>query len=92
MVRQIVENCRAGRGGQGVPLTVCGEMAGVPLEAMTLVGLGVRRLSMSAAAIGPVKAMVRSLDIGVLEDFVARLTGSGEHSLRNRLGRPRPGS
>ena len=85
MVRQIVEGCRAARGGQGVPLTVCGEMAGVPLEAMTLVGLGVRRLSMSAAAIGPVKAMVRSLDIGVLEDFVARLTGSGEHSLRNRL-------
>ena len=68
-----------------MPLTVCGEMAGVPLEAMTLVGLGIRRLSMSAAAIGPVKAMVRSLDIGTLEDFVGRMLGSGEPSLRNRL-------
>ena len=85
MVRQIVDHCRAARGGAGVPLTVCGEMAGVPLEAMTLVGLGVRRLSMSAAAIGPVKAMVRSVDIGTLEDFVGRLIGAGEHSLRNRL-------
>ncbi|MDE0702088.1 MAG: phosphoenolpyruvate--protein phosphotransferase [Rhodospirillaceae bacterium] len=85
MVRQIVEHCRAARSGTGVPLTVCGEMAGVPLEAMTLIGLGVRRLSMSAAAIGPVKAMVRSLDVGRLEDFAGRLLGAGEHSLRNRL-------
>ncbi len=85
MIRQIVERCRAARGGRGIPLTVCGEMAGVPLEAMALIGLGVRRLSMSAAAVGPVKAMVRSVDVAVLEDFVLRLTGTGGHSLRNRL-------
>ena len=38
-----------------------------------------------AISIGPVKAMVRSVDIGTLEDFVGRLIGAGEHSLRNRL-------
>ncbi len=44
-----------------VPITVCGEMAGRPLEAMALVALGCRSLSMAASNIGPVKAMVRSL-------------------------------
>ena len=53
------------------PLTVCGEMAGRPLEAMTLVGIGIRSLSMSAASIGPVKAMLLSLDLGRLEDAIA---------------------
>lgn len=44
-----------------VPVTVCGEMAGRPLEAMALIGLGCRSLSMAASNVGPVKAMVRSL-------------------------------
>ena len=52
---------------------------------MTLIGLGVRRLSMAASAIGPVKAMVRSLDVAAVEDFVGQLAGNREHSLRNRL-------
>ena len=39
-------------------VTVCGEMAGRPVEAMALIGLGYRRLSMSPASVGPVKAML----------------------------------
>ncbi len=46
-----------------VPITLCGEMAGRPLEAMMLIGLGFRSLSMNAGAIGPVKMMTRSLDV-----------------------------
>lgn len=49
-----------------VPVSVCGEMAGRPLEAMALVALGYRNLSMSPSAVGPVKAMIRALDIGRL--------------------------
>jgi len=45
-----------------VPVTVCGEMAGRPRNAMALVALGCKRLSMAASNIGPVKAMVRTLD------------------------------
>lgn len=45
-----------------VPLAVCGEMGGRPLEAMALIGLGIDRLSITPAAVGPIKAMVRSLD------------------------------
>jgi len=52
---------------------------------MTLIGLGIRRLSMSAASVGPIKAMVKSLDVAALEDFVATLVGCMDHSLRSRL-------
>jgi phosphotransferase system enzyme I (PtsP) len=49
-----------------VPVTVCGEVAGKPLDAMALLALGYRSLSMSAASVGPVKAMLVDLDVGRL--------------------------
>jgi len=52
--------------GKDMPVTLCGELAGNPLAAMTLIGLGYRSLSMSPAAIGPVKAMTLALDVGKL--------------------------
>ncbi|MBC2778669.1 phosphoenolpyruvate--protein phosphotransferase [Parasphingopyxis marina] len=52
----------------GVPTTVCGEMGGRPIEAMALLGLGIDRLSITPAAVGSIKAMVRSLDCGALEE------------------------
>jgi phosphotransferase system enzyme I (PtsP) len=60
-------------------------MAGRPLEAMALVGTGVRTLSMQPANIGPVKQMIRSLDTREISQFVDRLCGRGDHSLRTRL-------
>jgi phosphotransferase system enzyme I (PtsP) len=61
----------------GVPVGVCGEMGGRTLEAMALLGLGFRRLSITPASIGPVKAMIRALD---LEALSAEMPGvlSGE--------------
>ncbi len=47
----------------GLPLSVCGEMAADPLHALLLVGLGVRELSMSPAAIPRVKAAIRSVSV-----------------------------
>ncbi|MEM8812955.1 MAG: phosphoenolpyruvate--protein phosphotransferase [Pseudomonadota bacterium] len=49
-----------------IPLTLCGEIAGRPLEAMALMAIGYRSLSMSPAGIGPVKAMVLQLDLAKL--------------------------
>jgi phosphotransferase system enzyme I (PtsP) len=46
----------------GVPVRVCGEMGGRPLEAMALIGIGIEAFSITPAAVGPVKAMVRSID------------------------------
>lgn len=55
------------------PVTVCGEIAGRPLEAMALAALGYTNLSMSPSALGPVKAMVRALDLGRLRETVLPL-------------------
>ena len=56
------------RAGQrnNTPVTLCGEMAGKPLGAMALIGLGYRSVSMSPTAIGPIKAMLLGLDAGKL--------------------------
>jgi phosphoenolpyruvate-protein phosphotransferase len=44
---------------RGVSLSVCGEMAGDPVAALALVGLGVRSLSMSAASLPAVRRAIR---------------------------------
>ncbi|AKH42564.1 phosphotransferase system enzyme I (PtsP) [Altererythrobacter atlanticus] len=49
--------------GENVALGVCGEMGGRRLEAMALLGLGIRRLSITPAAVGPIKNLVRQLDL-----------------------------
>ncbi len=58
VLRDIV---RAGE-RHATPVTLCGEMAGKPISAMALLGLGFRSVSMSATALGPVKAMLLSLE------------------------------
>ncbi|HET7577374.1 MAG TPA: phosphoenolpyruvate--protein phosphotransferase [Sphingomicrobium sp.] len=59
-----------------VPARICGEMAGRPLEAMALIGIGAESFSITPAGVGPVKAMVRSLDASAararLEQLLAR--------------------
>jgi phosphotransferase system enzyme I (PtsP) len=67
------------------PLGLCGEMAGRPLEAMALIGLGFRSISMAPASIGPVKSMVLSLDVGKLERWLETTLRTAEGSLRGRL-------
>jgi phosphotransferase system, enzyme I, PtsP len=62
-LRQIAQKASA----KGKPLTLCGEMAGRPLEAMALIAMGFRSLSMSPAAVGPVKAMLLGLDVAAAE-------------------------
>lgn len=68
-----------------VPLNVCGEMAGSPLEAMTLIGLGLRSLSMAPASVGPVKAMILSLDAGKVTDKVENLLKISSADMRAEL-------
>ena len=80
-MRMIVE--AAGRHGK--PVTLCGELGGRPLEAMGLVGVGLTSISMVPSAIGPVKAMVRSLDRAKLWAFMEPLLKSPLHSIRPEL-------
>ena len=59
---RVIAGTGAGIGGHPVDLTVCGEMGGRRLEALALIGLGIKRLSITPAAVGPIKALVRSID------------------------------
>ncbi|MFC3050628.1 phosphoenolpyruvate--protein phosphotransferase [Kordiimonas pumila] len=68
-----------------VPVTLCGEMGGRPIEAMALVALGLRRISISPTSIGPVKRMIRSVHMGQLQQFLLSNIGSPEHSIRDSL-------
>jgi phosphotransferase system enzyme I (PtsI) len=60
VLRTLAQIARAAR-SQDRPLSVCGEMAGPPLEAVLLVGLGYRELSMAPSAIPRVKQAVRAV-------------------------------
>ncbi len=57
-LRRVVQTCV----GHPVKLGVCGEMGGRRLEALALLGLGIRRLSITPAAVGPIKELVRKVD------------------------------
>jgi phosphotransferase system enzyme I (PtsP) len=46
----------------GKPVTLCGELASKPIGALALIALGYRSLSVTATAVGPVKAMLLGLD------------------------------
>jgi phosphotransferase system enzyme I (PtsP) len=69
----------------GVPVAVCGDMAGRPLEAMALAGIGFRNLSVLPSAVGPVKTMIRSLDLEPLVGYLDTLYGLPERSVREKL-------
>ena len=81
LIRLIVQSSAENSG----ELSLCGEMAGRPLDAMALLGLGLRTLSMSPGQIGPIKMMIRSMHLGEVSAFVDRLCNRVDHSLRTRL-------
>ncbi len=69
----------------GVDIAVCGEMAGRPVEALALLAIGVRSLSMSPGAIGPVKAMIRSLDLNEAVGFMTSALAQPDRPMRETL-------
>jgi phosphotransferase system enzyme I (PtsP) len=80
-LKRVVAPCREAN----VALTVCGEMGGRPLEAMALIALGIERLSITPAAVGPIKAMIRSLDRGAAMAFMDELLARAPRDLRGEL-------
>ncbi len=77
----VVEKARP----SGVDVGVCGEMAGRPVEALALLAIGVRSLSMSPGSIGPVKAMIRSLDLDEATSFLGSALAMPDRPLRETL-------
>jgi phosphotransferase system enzyme I (PtsP) len=68
-----------------VPVAVCGEMGGRTLEAMALIGIGINRLSITPVAVGPIKAMIRSLDRARLSPAVHALLDRPPPDMRGAL-------
>jgi phosphotransferase system enzyme I (PtsP) len=69
----------------GVPVRICGEMGGRPLEAMALIGIGMENFSITPAAVGPLKAMVRSLDAGAIRARMDQLLARPPRDMRRAL-------
>ncbi|WP_374311677.1 phosphoenolpyruvate--protein phosphotransferase [Dongia sp.] len=69
----------------GKSISVCGEIAGDPIDAMALLALGLRTFSMAPPAIGPLRAMIRSLDLGQLQAHVAALGAQRGQDMRSSL-------
>ncbi len=71
LIDHIARRCAA----TGTPLSFCGEDAGRPIEAVVLAALGLRMLSMRPASVGPVKALLRQIDLtalrALLDDVLA---------------------
>ena len=84
-VLRVLRDIVVAAGRANTPVTLCGEMAGRPLEAMALIGLGFRCISMAPASIGPVKAMILSLDAAKLTEKVEGLLEADEADIRGAL-------
>jgi phosphotransferase system enzyme I (PtsP) len=68
-----------------VPVRICGEMAGRPLEAMALIGIGAVNFSITPAGVGPLKAMIRSLDASAIKSRMEQLLAKPPRDVRKAL-------
>ena len=75
---------REGQQG-GAKVGYCGEQAADPLMTLSLLALGIDRLSVAASAIGPLKEMIRSVSFHELRDALAGMITKGGTSLREDL-------
>jgi phosphotransferase system, enzyme I, PtsP len=71
--------------GHSIDVTVCGEMGGRQLEALALIGLGIRRLSITPAAVGPIKELVRRIDVTEIGDAMNGWLASPPPNMRQAL-------
>jgi phosphoenolpyruvate-protein phosphotransferase (PTS system enzyme I) len=73
MLRFVIDSARA----QGIEVSLCGEMAADPRFALLLVGLGLRRLSMSPRQIPEVKTWIREVNVSDLSELATRCMEHG---------------
>ncbi|WP_088306885.1 phosphoenolpyruvate--protein phosphotransferase [Novosphingobium sp. B 225] len=73
--------------GHSVDVTVCGEMGGRRLEALALLGIGIRRLSITPASVGPIKELVRKIDLAEITAAMNQWLSAPPPNLREALTR-----
>ena len=80
-LERIVARCAA----HGTPVSFCGEDAGRPVDALAFAAIGFRQLSMRPASIGPVKALLRKVDLREARAVIAKARADGASSARPAL-------
>jgi phosphotransferase system enzyme I (PtsP) len=80
-LKQVSEDCAM----HSIRMSACGEATASPLSALCFLALGFHALSMPAAAIGPVKRMVRSVDLGAFRRDVLEVLDTPDDAFRNQV-------
>ncbi|MEJ6389411.1 phosphoenolpyruvate--protein phosphotransferase [Gymnodinialimonas ulvae] len=78
-LEQVVHRCAEG----DTPLSFCGEDAGRPVEAVCFAAMGLRSLSMRPASIGPVKSLLRRVDLREARAVITEARATGAQSVRD---------
>ena len=77
-LEQIVDRCV----DTDTPVSFCGEDAGRPIEALCFAAMGLRSLSMRPASIGPVKSLIRRVDLREVRSVITEARAQGAQSVR----------
>lgn len=81
LVKHVIDRCAAA----DTPLSFCGEDAGRPVEALCFAALGLRTLSMRPASVGPVKHMLRRVDLTEVKAVMDAAIAKGDQSVRRAV-------
>ncbi|SES14156.1 phosphotransferase system, enzyme I, PtsP [Tranquillimonas rosea] len=81
LIEHIVARCEE----TGTPVSFCGEDAGRPIEAMCFAAMGLKTLSMRPSSIGPVKNLLRRVDLKEVKTVIDEARASGAQSVRTEL-------
>ena len=80
-LEQLIARCQA----LNTPVSFCGEDAGRPIEAVVFAALGLRNLSMRPASIGPVKHLLRRLNLVEVKAVIDQARERGDQSVRGAV-------
>jgi phosphotransferase system enzyme I (PtsP) len=80
-LEQVIKRCEAA----GTPLSFCGEDAGRPVEALCFAALGLRTLSMRPASVGPVKHLLRRVNLEEVKSVMDGAIADGDQSVRRAV-------
>ena len=80
-LKMVVDRCDA----HGTPVSFCGEDAGRPVEALVFAAIGFRSLSMRPASVGPVKHLLRRIDLGEVRDIIDTSIANDDTSVRRAV-------
>jgi len=81
LLRQVIAQCTAA----GVEVGFCGDLANRPLDLIALLACGVRSISVPPPSIGPIKAVIRTLNLKEAAQYVEVLCEQEERSIRPYL-------